>query len=68
MMSKYGFRRKGRPNFDTALHYITVDMIPTEKTRIPKARTVLPGVRLAKLWGSSPRFGGTIRAVGRFHS
>jgi hypothetical protein len=30
VMKKYGPERKGRRNFETALHYDTVDMIPTE--------------------------------------
>jgi len=31
-MKKYWSDRKGRRNFDTALHYNAVDMIATEKT------------------------------------
>jgi hypothetical protein len=36
-MKKYRFERKGRRNFDTALHYNTMDMIATEKTRTAKS-------------------------------
>ena len=37
MMKKYLSERKGRPKFDTALHYNTVDMIATEKKRAAKS-------------------------------
>jgi hypothetical protein len=37
LVTKYPSEPKGRRNFDTALHYNTVDMIVTEKTRTAKS-------------------------------
>ena len=36
-MKKYRSERKGRRNFDTGLHYNTLDMIAREVTRTAKA-------------------------------
>jgi hypothetical protein len=36
-MTKYRSEQKGRRNFDTLLHYDTVDMIATERTRTAEA-------------------------------
>ena len=47
MVTKYPSGRKGRCNFDTALHYNTVDMIVTEKTRTAK-----PAVRATCSWSA----------------
>ena len=58
MMKKYRSERKGRRNFDTALHYNTVDMTATEKTRTAKRAQSLA---LRRLCGFSS---GESRAVG----
>jgi hypothetical protein len=43
VMKKYRSERKGRRNFDTALHYSSLYIMATEKTRTAKA-----AVRIAR--------------------
>ena len=45
VMTKYPSEPKGRRTFDTALHYNTVDMIPTEKTRTAKPALPAQGLK-----------------------